>query len=78
MSAYTKWERKVLVAGFIATAGLGTVSAMVAMWGSTLGYPVIARAGIAGLVIAACIGGVVSISLSVAGTRASRRIRRSR
>ena len=75
MRAYTKREWLILRVGVFGTGGLGVISAFGALWGMTLGYPVLAYAGVAGLGAAMCIGAVASIALRVSGAWSRRSIR---
>ena len=64
-----RWERRIIVAGFLSTGGLGIAGAMAALCGVLLGYPIIARAGIGGLVLATCVGAATVIAAKIAGNR---------
>ena len=75
MNGYTKWEWRLLKAGLFSMTGLAMTATLSGFLGVVLGHRAIVLSGVAGLAVAAAIGGATVITLQIMVNR-SRRSRR--
>ena len=65
MNGYTKWERRLLKAGFFSMTGLAVTAMLTGFVGVAVGHRAVVLAGAGGLAAAAAIGGATVITLTL-------------